>query len=685
VDPVHTYGEPDIGIARNGATYVSGPWGTGTQRSIWNRSLDGGRTFLPLHDRPVTSTADSDTEIAGPGGGDTEISIARSGKVFYADLAALLTLKVATWRNRPPTMRVGTVDTPNPSHGGYDRQWFALWDPASRKATRKATGYTGPFPVNYLIYTEATGAQCMNLPDLCHDVRFSTDGITYSAPTVTSLDQNDGSATIDQRSGAVFMATSVKSSSDVGVDIYRRGKKNHKSPALRRVQQVKVADLPPGTSTGNAVPFPVVTMDKSRNLYLVWVTTSSKGKSESQDHNAWQVFYSYSRASTGWTHWSTPHKVNLPPARTNLFEWATAGTGGRLAIAWYGSTDAKHNPSTTDVHQAWNVYLAMINRAASATPHVTQVKVTPHPMHYGTICLEGLGCAAENPPGNRNLADFFQVTHDPRSGAVAIAYNDTSNELKQHPAPGAPPPEQADHRGAPVVTVIRQIRGIGVFGKRISSRPIRRRSLGDQARDARFDPLYGGVAVPQMDIRDTGAHLRGGSMIFRLQIRTLAHPQVALDKTRAGAVDYVMRWVGPKEKSPTGAQNPIYYAAVEITPSGTPAFFAGKARSVELCSVSGCFPHILEYPRPPQDGTLVKGHRSIITAKNGSKHYRWIIRVPLKLIGSPARGSRLQSFGAYTFARNKSASVAITNSEGEAGVTPILVDGACCKSLPVKP
>ena len=57
---------------------------------------------------------------------------------------------------------------------------------------------------------------------------------------------------------------------------------------------------------------------------------------------------------------------------------------------------------------------------------------------------------------------------------------------------------------------------------------------------------------------------------------------------------------------------------VEVGPSGTPTFFAGQALSVELCSVSGCFPHIVDYPAPPRGGlafTLARkdsagGHRN---------------------------------------------------------------------------
>src|SRR5437868_7283920 len=47
MDPNHTVGEPTIvhSPAADGTVYASGPWGTGTQRSIWDASADGGETF----------------------------------------------------------------------------------------------------------------------------------------------------------------------------------------------------------------------------------------------------------------------------------------------------------------------------------------------------------------------------------------------------------------------------------------------------------------------------------------------------------------------------------------------------------------------------------------------------------------------------------------------------------------
>src|SRR5213593_205262 len=94
VDPIHTNGEPDIGIDPQGRVFVSGPTGTGTQRSTWFGSVDGGQTFRVMAQKkppdPIISIP-----APGPGGGDTDINFDRSGKQYFADLYALACLRVA--------------------------------------------------------------------------------------------------------------------------------------------------------------------------------------------------------------------------------------------------------------------------------------------------------------------------------------------------------------------------------------------------------------------------------------------------------------------------------------------------------------------------------------------------------------------------------------------------------------
>src|SRR5205085_1225216 len=104
--------------------------------------------FRPVHSPAVSSAAQSVTNVPCPvgngncpGGGDTEIALDHTGKAYYADLAALVSLKTATWDDGAKTMQTGFQGDPQQDANGYDRQWFAMWDPASPPA-----GYTGPLP-----------------------------------------------------------------------------------------------------------------------------------------------------------------------------------------------------------------------------------------------------------------------------------------------------------------------------------------------------------------------------------------------------------------------------------------------------------------------------------------------------------------------------------------------------------
>src|SRR6267142_3554750 len=49
VDPIHTNGEPDIGIDPFGRVFVSGPTWTGTQRSVWLGSVDRLAKTQPMY------------------------------------------------------------------------------------------------------------------------------------------------------------------------------------------------------------------------------------------------------------------------------------------------------------------------------------------------------------------------------------------------------------------------------------------------------------------------------------------------------------------------------------------------------------------------------------------------------------------------------------------------------------
>jgi len=668
VDPIHTFGEPDVRI-RGKNVYVSGPWGTGTQRSLFEWSSDGGRTFRPLHSTPMTSVNDSATMILGPGGGDTEISIDHNDKVYYTDLAALLTLKMATWDPHTRTMETNTLTNPTDTLDTFDRQWFALWDPPNAEAVRKATGYTGPLPVNYLQWNGGAATSSKT--------SYSTDGLHYAPSSLSMTVADDGPLAIDQETGTVFQPIAegdgvIDPADNIAILMRTRDAATPADPTLRNSKVVHIADMPKGTTEGEL--FPLVSIDEARNVYVAWATSSDD--TVATNGNAWQVWYSYAPAATGWTKWSKPVRLSRPPARMNVMPWLVAGAKGRIAAVWYGTEEAN---SLGDTHQAWDVYLAMVGDADTAHPLIEQVKVTRHPMHYGSICFAGVGCIAEQ--GNRNLADFFEVEVDPNDGAVVIVYDDTSNELVQNiPGTDTPLPTPADgifdHRGAPVVTVIRQNGGIGLFGKPIvSAASFGPGRLTGKAGDAPFDPAYGGEQVPSMDTQGLSLSADGNELVFKLDITSLDDTAGGLSITGAQALDYVIRWVGEPIDSPTGTRNPIYYAAAEVTDLGAPTFFAGAAQSTDLCSVSGCFPHLITYPAPPLGGTAVTG--KLVQGAGGAPD-QWEIRVPREVVGGPHDGTLFESLSAFTMARNKPASLPMTNLENELGISPVVLDALCC-------
>src|SRR3989449_7912467 len=88
VDPIHTNGEPDIGIDVFGRVFVSGPTGTGTQRSTWFGSVDRGHTFRII--TPGLPPSAITGLIDPPGGGDTDINFDRSVKQYSAGLDRLV-------------------------------------------------------------------------------------------------------------------------------------------------------------------------------------------------------------------------------------------------------------------------------------------------------------------------------------------------------------------------------------------------------------------------------------------------------------------------------------------------------------------------------------------------------------------------------------------------------------------
>ncbi len=654
VDPIRTNGEPDIGIDPQARVFVSGPTGTGTQRSTWYGSVDGGHSYRVITPNlPPSAITGLDDP---PGGGDTDINFDRSGKQYFADLWALTCLRTATTPDGGATVADNAAGCAVP---GADRQWLAVFDPAPGTSQ---SPYTGSTPLIYMEYNNVVnGAQWTK----------STDGLAYvgapvDPPTYAPFGA-DGYPQIDQVTGKVFQAAGSGNSLLLNIgtpsatgDLTFLDAPTTAAASGDTSKLIHIADNLKGSPD---TLFSVLSLDRARNLFVTYAVASSTPGDR-------QVFVAAASPDSGWTKWTAPVQVSQSPSNVNVFPWIKAGGPGRADAVWYG-TSTVADPSSHS-NQAWFPFLAQTvfpvdgnGHITGAAPGTTMARVAPHPNHYDDICLSGTNCIQSQ--GNRNLADFFEVNID-KGGAAEVVYADTSNMLVQ---PGFTPTgnQTVDHAGAPVVTVARQNGGTGLFGQPVtapSSAP-----AGDQtdpADDALY-PVIGGQNQPGYDLLDRKLALSGSTLTVQFAVADLAHPGTATAAVPGAAnVQYVTRWQ---------MGNTIYYAAMENTAANKPIFYAGAAKSIDLCSVSACFPHVIQYPEPTFGGHSELGRVDCPPAPSAANPCTATITVNVADVGSPSSSSLLEEVGTYALASTLQ-SGALTNANAAADNVPLQVDGMCC-------
>jgi hypothetical protein len=653
VDPIHTYGEPNIKVAPIGDVHVSGPQGTGVQRSIWNVSVDEGDSWRLVQGVPFadTSPAIPNHVDLGPGGGDTEISIADDGTVFFNDLWALQCFTSAVTKDRGKTISSQPVGC---SHPPADRQWFGVLNPKPEDASTSPyylahkDAPTGFLPLNYLAYDDLVNGDALDM---------SKDGLNYATAGGYADDGNhamvNGNIIVDQKTGSVIGLTGLNVPGDpygLAVAIGTQAADGKQTFAYKPVTNAITGD--PETL------FPVLAQDKARNLYVTWATDCGD-TGEAIPDPCFRVYYSWASAADGWTAWSPPKRVDSSPVQSSVMPWIVAGGDGVVDIVWYGTafTDKgrRIHPSE-QLNQPWDVYMAQITDADTTSPSITQAKATPHPMHYNDICLLGTGCITEI--GNRNLADFFQVTLD-KEGRARIVYDDTSNGLMQPNFPSA-----IDHSGAPLVSVITQQAGVNAWtGDALVSKESTgpKNGLSDPIGDALFKPLGGTTKLSGLDVKNVALALEGTDLHVKV---TTEGDSIASAATAANALfgQLVVRWqMGDK----------LYYAGVQQSAAaGALSWYAGPSMSVDLCSVSACDPHYITYPAPPAGGVAVTG----TTTKTSSTLYD--IKVPVSAIGNMTQDSLLESVTAFSTVSATPAELPLTNAQADADIVPLQVEGA---------
>ena len=609
-DPLRTEGEPMIHVDKDGNPWESGPWGTSTSQSFVHRSTDRGDSFhivSPIEARPDPP----------PGGGDTDIVTDDQGFAYFVDLEGLVNLGVAvsndggnTWKKNPLA-----VDP------AQDRQWFAV--------DNGATSGTADNTIFLTVHQLAGGIQVYSSPgstgssDLTGGLVFSTaSDKLFVAPGSTC-----GQTKFDPVLRNLYLPC-------VGGD-HVTLVTGHVNPGQRTGLHFDQLAAPtsPGGSVGDL--FVNEAVDRAGNVYAAWVDT--------HDHNVY-----LSGSADGGHTWTAPLQVNGDPANTNVWPWIVGGAAGTVDLVWYGTAvrgDPGSFPSwfsdrTAATAVPWDVYLAQVrlNFSAPGSSPIYQVRATEHPMHFGQICQEGLGCTTSN--GDRSMADFFSVTVD-ASGAAQIVYDDTTNQ----------------HHGASLF-VARQVAGPGVFGSTIS-RPVPHNPVSDPKGDAQaphYAPVRGpGPNVPSMDL--TAAELsqpNADTLRVRMRVANAASLQPPAGST---GIVWLTRWTALSVGDGGETSYRIFYAGARSVFGGDPTFFSGTGTSADPKGIpgNGCVTttpqncKIIEYPAEhTESGSLDR-------AKGN-----FIIDVPLSHIGLPKAGDKLYSVTAFTF--------------GEVSGNPLLLD-----------
>lgn len=513
--------EPLVEVAKDGHVYTCGPTGFSNAADYAQVSTDHGDQFHLLGTPPRGQQGTG-------GGGDCGIALGTARNTqgnyqyAYAGLGPLTGFSTATSPDNghsitpggPPIQGGATSEG-----GGADRQWLTFVG-----ASKVLLIYNQQEPRNVVVLNSTDG------------------GLTYSPDAVVAAHDPEfpGPIHYDGRHNLVYFAWTAQ----VGSAYYVNLAVSHDKGTTW--QDCVAVKGPADMSTS----FPVADNDRQGNLYIAYTEQKNYHTylvtlRQDEIKNCKEPTSDYPTHNPGF---SAPLVMDRGKVNTTVFPWLTAeGKPGRVAVAFYG-TRSDGNPNKGTFKASWDVYVSQSLNALAPDPDVAQVKVTTHPFHFGSICLEGLGCDLSHPPGDRSLADFFAIDYNRADGRLYVVYNRTNKK----------PGEAAGHVATPMVAS--QIGGPSNGGGRID---VDRRIVTTKRRDPTGDALasyssWGDTAHPTnepaadltrvsvgpaVDPR-TGTPLSGGGVTVRMHVADLSDAalQQAMSDTLSGSLLWIFRF-----------------------------------------------------------------------------------------------------------------------------------------------
>lgn len=387
--------EPAVRVDTTGRIFVSAIRGVPAGTDLWQVASNG----LSFAYRGNPDGLPTGNQVA-PGGGDVDMALGAFSRGVPGPLL-ITALNLATVYSSVTSDGGQTYQVGGNAAGaflGVDRQWN--------------NGQGGLERYN-VVHDQATG-----------NIEFSRSmdgGITWlngtatttNALPVTTINNELGQIVVDQVHHILYnvfvsVASAVENAN--GLPFHTVWVANSTNDGL--TWNDVIAFNGPTTDSYNHI-FPVITVDAVGNVYAAW----------SDNRN---VFLTYSR-NFGAT-WSPRIQVtnSLKDGgnQTHIFPWLAAGGNGGVDVVYYETTGA--NPDSAS--DKWVVGFAQNLNVVGAPNAWTYTVASDHIIHSGQVCESGLGCDTTQ-PGNRALADNFQVTLDPR-GFANVAYSDDHDTTK---------------------------------------------------------------------------------------------------------------------------------------------------------------------------------------------------------------------------------------------------------------
>ncbi len=638
--------EPDIKVdPNNGTIYSSVPFGFSTTESFVWASHDHGNSYqltpggLPVG-KPATCV----------GGGDTDLLVDPGSELYFSDLQGLTNLSQSASADGGTTWSTNCAGAPN---SPVDRMWLA------------ATGSLGGSDLNlYQDYDAVSSASSGNnelVETVSHDgttfqpVINATPGVNCAgAGLVNCVTDNEGisgNQVVDPTSGNLFISHTDPTSSGAFVSVGKVAAGTlpgttqatwHESPILNG----SLCPDPTCLTSGGAAEaitgenFASIARDSAGYLYVAFAFAPITAGVQSGAESIYVVHSNQPATmatpdNTNLT-WSAPVNIsnNQPSGSsigTNVFPWITAGNDGRVDVAWYHTDEASEAGvfGAGGLNSAeWSVELGQSVDAHGPADYSTAM-VTEHPIKYGQICTNGLGCATG---GDRSLGDFLQVTPDSTGAALVSYVDDTSADT-------------ASGENAGTVDISRQITGPSLLSGNVPGVGTGPGIPVDQVTDPTGDAFFSALgqhtaAGDNLDL--TGASLTdgpGNTLLATINVKSLS--TLAVSPTIGGPdASWIIRWtdVTPGQ---TGNGH-IYYAGMDNngTGNGTPTFFDGDTSCIPP---PGNAADHCKYMTFPQTHGL-SGSNASYNAATGVIS----LKVPLADVGSPATGTTLYSVTAFS-------------------------------------